>query len=806
MKKIDKTKLTPMLRQYCDEKNNYPDALLLYRLGDFYELFFEDAEIASKELGLVLTKRNEAPMCGIPWHASDMYLTKLIKTGHRVAICEQMETPEEAKKRGGSGATIERKVTRIVTKGTLIEQELLGAKQNNFLLAISNIGSDGNIALAYTDISTGKFVIDKTAIDDLLSYITKIDPAEIICSDILLSNSEILDKLNCYKSIIRAIPNVKYVQNFSTNRLADFFGIKFTACFGKLTKKEIEVATAIVDYVSDAYKTDKIKLSFPEIVNSHDYMKLDNFTRNSLELTKSQSGDKKGTLIYNIDKTKTAQGGRMLARWLMEPLCNIDAINSRLNFVEFFINNTGLLSIISKYFSVFPDVERSLTRTVMGKASPRDLKCVATAIKLAIELDNYLSKYKELKEFRLYFENLNTLEKTLSNALTDEVPLFAKDCNFIRYGFDKELDEYIKLMTNSKDIINNLQEKYIKLTGIPTLKIKCNSVIGYFIDITPNYSSKVPYDFIHRQTLSTSLRYTSQELNDIANKIYSAESNAKRRELVIFDNLVNLVIKEENEIRQLSNNVAFMDVISSFAELAIERHYVKPIITTKKNLDIKNGRHPVVENNLQNSGNAFISNDCVLSNTSCVSILTGPNMGGKSTYLRQNAIIIIMAQIGSFVPADYAEIGVVDKIFSRVGASDDISQGRSTFMVEMIETATILHNATDRSMIILDEIGRGTSTYDGLAIAWAVIEDIISRIKARTIFATHYHELYDIKNTYANVKFLYVKVEEWNGKIVFMHKVNEGFTDKSYGINVAELAGFPKNVIERAKKILEQFV
>lgn len=802
----DKTKLTPMLRQYCDEKENYPDALLLYRLGDFYELFFDDAKIASKELGLVLTKRNDAPMCGIPWHASEMYLTKLIKAGYRVAICEQMETPEEAKKRAGSNATIERKVTRIVTKGTLIEQELLVGKQNNFLLAISDIWSDGIVAVAYADISTGRFIVDEIPISELSSLIAKIEPSEIICNDGLLSNKKVLESLDSHKSIIRAIPNSKFTQELSEERLAKFFGMKFIDSFGNLSKRAVDVASAVIDYVSEVYQSDKVNLRFPKLVNHSEHMYLDHFTRKSLELTTSQSGDKQSTLLHNIDKTKTSQGGRMLARWLMEPLANMDKISKRLDFVEFFVKNADLLSIISTHFTGFPDIERSITRIVMGKASPRDLKCIAVSLRRSLELDKYILKYPELKNLRLSFDDMENLISTLEKALADEVPFFARDGGFIRHGFDEELDDYMNFLENGESVIKELQIKYIKDTGISTLKIKNNSVIGYFIEVSPNFASRVPYNFVHRQSLATSMRYSSAELNDIASKIYSAESNAKRRELAIFEDLVKLIIKEEENIRKLSDNISFIDLCASFAELAIEKHYVRPELTEDKIFEIKNGRHPVVENSLSKSGRNFVANDCEFSQKSFISILTGPNMGGKSTYLRQNAIIVILAQIGSFVPAERAKIGIVDRIFSRVGASDDISSGRSTFMVEMIETATILQNATEKSFVILDEIGRGTSTYDGLAIAWAVVEDIITRIKARTIFATHYHELNGLKNSQPDVKFLSVAVEEWNNQIVFLHKIKEGFTDKSYGINVASLAGFPKNVVNRAQEILKNFI
>lgn len=800
----DKANLTPMMQQYFAEKEKYPDSLLFYRLGDFYELFYEDAKIASKELGLVLTQRAGAPMCGIPWHASEMYLTKLINAGHRVAICEQLETPEEAKQRGGYKATIERKVTRIVTQGTLIEQNLLSEKQNNFLLSLSN-GYNDKIAIAYADVSTGKFIIEEINIENIFSSIIKVNPTEILCHDKLLSQEGILAGLDKYKSIIRIIPSAKFIKESAKARLAKFFGIKFIDSFGNLSDQIIEAASAIVDYISEVYKSDEITLSFPKLLDNSEQMQLDNFTRKSLELTVSQSGDKTSTLLYNIDRTKTSQGGRMLSRWLMAPLTQMDKINTRLNYVELFKDNEQLRTATAESLANFPDIERALARILMRKCGPRDLKCVGIALQKSLELDQHLATIPELQNLRVSFPRIEKIIHTLNSALTDESPIFARDGGFIRSGFDEELDEYVNFLENGENVIKELQMRYIKETGIHNLKIKNNSVIGYFIEVSPNFLNKVPYAFTHRQSLATCMRYTSDELSKIANKLYLADSNAKRRELALFEELVTLVLREKENIKKLSDNISFIDVCSSLANLAIEKRYVRPELTTEKVFEIKNGRHPVVENNLQSEGSNFVANDCELSNSSFISVLTGPNMGGKSTYLRQNAIIIIMAQIGSFVPADSAKIGIVDRIFSRVGAFDDISSGKSTFMVEMIETATILQHATEKSFIILDEIGRGTSTYDGLAIAWAVIEDIITRIKARTIFATHYHELNNIKQSQPDVKFLNVTVEEWNNQIIFLHKIKEGFTDKSYGINVAALAGFPANVVSRAEEILKSF-
>lgn len=803
MSENNTAQLTPMMQQYCSIKEQYKDYLLFYRLGDFYELFYDDALVVSKELGLVLTKRADVPMCGVPWHASESYLTKLVKSGFRIAICEQLETPQEAKKRGGSKATVVRDVTRIITKGTLIEQSMLSERSNNFLLAISNV-SNNTLAIAYTDVSTGKFLIEELNVSDLVSSISKISPSEIICPDDLLSQKEFLDILNNYKSIIRPIPNAKFSEYSVSDRLTKFFGIKFLDVFGNLSKQAFQAITSIVEYVSEVYKSNDIKLDFPKLKKSSDYMYLDSFTRRSLELTISQSGDKKSSLLFNIDKTLTSQGSRMLFRWLMEPLTNISKITKRLDYVEFFINHRDILNKLSEIFLEFPDVERAISRILLNKAGPRDLKCVCVALNASFQVSEILKNFSIFEKMEFSFNELTSLVNELYSALSDNLPTLAREGNFIKKGYDRELDEYIDMLENSGSIIKSLQLKYAKETGIPTLKIKSNSLIGYFIEFSPNFASKVPYNFIHRQSLVSSLRYTSEELINIANKIYSAEANVRQREIVIFDELIEKISKLSRFIKDISNNISFLDVITSFARLAIENNYTRPEICEENILKILKGRHPVVENNLKNKGCNFVENNCEFTLDNTISILTGPNMGGKSTYLRQNAVIIVMAQIGCFVPAEFAKIGIVDRIFSRVGASDDISSGRSTFMVEMIETATILHNATKKSFIILDEIGRGTSTYDGLAIAWAVIEEIATKINSRTIFATHYHELKSLENTLPQINFLTVDVKEWNGDIVFLHKIKPGFADKSYGINVAGLAGFPKNVLERAEDLLKK--
>jgi DNA mismatch repair protein MutS len=792
---------SPMMKQYGAIKREHPDCFLLFRLGDFYELFFEDAVEASKELGLVLTQRQGAPMCGIPWHAHEMYLTKLVKNGHRVAICEQTETPAEAKSRGCKGP-IDRKVVRIVSSGTIIEQSMLQEKNNNFLFAISNRFGD-RLGIAYADVSTGRFYVEEINYSDILSAISKISPSEILCPDSLLSKKEFLECIDPYKSIIIALPSAKFMNQSSSRMLASFFNVSFIDAFGNFSECALEAASEIAEYVSEVYQNLKGGLSVPRLVMHSDYVYFDHFTRRSLEMTTTQSGNKKGSLLSEIDKTATSQGARLLGRWLMQPLVNLEKIEKRLEFVEFFVKRPELLQEIRGILKHFPDIERAISRVLIGKAGPRDLKCVGLALEKSMALERVISSFEHLKSLKLAFEQLMPLLDIINSAIVDEPPVMARDGGFIKKGYDGDLDEYLDLIDSGEYIIQKMQKTYAEETGINTLKIKNNGVIGYFIEISPAYVAKAPYTFIHRQTLGSCIRYTTRELNDIAGKIYTAESSLKRREMEIFENIVHRISCVKDTLRRVSDNISFIDIITSFAHLAIENNYTRPIFTNDKTLFIEDGRHPVVENSLRNNGLKFVPNDCRLFDGSEISILTGPNMGGKSTYLRQNAIITIMAQMGSFVPAKTATIGIIDRIFCRVGASDDISTGKSTFMVEMLETATILLQAGEKSLVILDEIGRGTATYDGLAIARAVVEELADNIKARTLFATHYHELSTLKDHLGNVRFLTVKVEDWNDGIVFLHKIEEGFADRSYGINVAALAGFPEKVISRAQEILK---
>lgn len=795
-------KLTPMEEQYFNVKKQYSDCLVFYRLGDFYELFNEDAVIASKILGLVLTHRQSMQMCGIPWHAHEMYLAKLVKQGYRIAICEQVETPDNAKQRGHKGP-IERKVTRIISSGTVIEDALLNSNCNNWLLAI--VKCIEKVGIAYADVSSGNFLVEEIEPQDVLSCITRINPSEIICLDEFCANKEMLSMLENYKNIIRILPNIKYTKEIATSRLAKFYNVKFIDAFVNYSACIVQATAMVVDYISTVYNSvnpTDISLNVPKLVNVSDYMLMDSFTQKSLELDNTQSGEYKGSLLSCIDTTKTAQGSRMLARWVKSPLVNLEKINIRLDYVEFFTQNNKVLETILDTLETTPDLERSVSRIMMKKCGPRDIKAVQSSLQRFTTINELLSNHTVLNSLAVTNLNISQIVEKLSGAIIDTPPLLTRDGGFIRSGYDELLDEYRDLLDNGETIIKNLQRKYATDTEIPTLKIKNNGILGYFIEITPTYINRVTSDFIHRQTLGSCIRYTTKELSSTANEIYSAEANARQRELFIFETLVEDLASHHELLRKISDRISFIDVITSFARNAQDRHYVRPQFNDDNYINICDGRHPVVENSLRSSGEKFIENDY---DSKCnLTLLTGPNMGGKSTYLRQNALIMIMAQIGSFVPARSAKLAVVDRIFSRVGASDDIASGRSTFMVEMLETATILNQATSKSFVILDEIGRGTSTQDGLAIAWAVAEELALNIKVNTIFATHYHELFGIRETIPTVKFSSVQIHEDGENIVFLHKIAPGFTGRSFGIHVASIAGFPKKVLARANEIMQK--
>ncbi|HEU4659083.1 MAG TPA: DNA mismatch repair protein MutS [Pseudolabrys sp.] len=829
----DDGRVTPAMAQYVEIKAANPDCLLFYRMGDFYEMFFEDAEIASRALGIVLTKRGkymgrDVPLCGVPVVRADEYLHKLIALGHRVAVCEQLEDPAEAKKRG-SKAVVRRDVVRLVTPGTLTEDTLLDARRNNYLLAIartraSSDAADSHFGLAWIDISTGEFHVIETNRASLQSEVARIDPGEIIVSDALYSDADLAP---WFRTLPAVTPLARDVFDSTTaeRRLASFFSVATSEAFGTLTRPELTAAAACVTYVDRTQIGQRPPLSPPSHESSGATMAIDQATRSNLELMRTLGGERKGTLLDAIDRTVTSAGSRLLAQRLSAPLTDPAAIARRLDSVAGFLDNTTTRIDTRARLQAAPDLARALARLSLGRGGPRDLAAIRDGLTAANALAQLL---KSLNEIPAEIRDAATACRTpdpafideLAAALADELPAFKREGGFVRAGYDVALDEARALRDESRRVIAALQARYADETGIRTLKIRHNNVLGYFVEVTAQHADKLmapPLNaaFFHRQTLAGQVRFTTGELGELEAKIASAAERALGLELDAFDRLSAAVLAQAAEIKLCAEALAIVDVSSALAHLAAERNYVRPQIDSSMQFAIEGGRHPVVEQALARDGTPFIANDCDLSPPSCaprqaeedepagrIWLLTGPNMAGKSTFLRQNALIAILAQMGSFVPAKQARIGVVDRLFSRVGAADDIARGRSTFMVEMVETAAILNQAGERSLVILDEIGRGTATFDGLSIAWASIEHLHDVNRCRALFATHFHELTALSARLPRLHNATVRVKEWRGDVVFLHEVVDGAADRSYGIQVAKLAGLPPSVIERAKTVL----
>ncbi len=810
--KLDKSEaVTPMMQQYLAVKKEHSDSLLFYRMGDFYELFFEDAIIAAKELDIALTKRGkhsgeEIPMCGVPHHSYEPYLHKLINSGYRVAVCEQMESPEEAKKRGYK-AVVRREVVRIITPGTLIEESLLDAREANYLACVSEIG--GQIALAWIDISTGEFKVSPTSREALSSDLARLNAKEILLSDKIFLDNELSPSLREYKAAL--MPQVASMFDFvkTENKLKTFFEVQSLEGFGMFSRSEISACGALIEYVAITQKGTLPRLSPPRKFSTSHFMVIDAATRRNLEISRTLSGDKKGSLLNVIDRTITAPGARLLFSYVTTPFAHAKPINEKLDGVEFFFTNNEIRHNLREVLKRVPDMERALSRICLGKGSPRDLTAVRDGLAETLIISEIvgLSGFKLPTVLASYVRDLGShdnLVGKLQRALKAEVGVLARDGGFVADGYHQKLDELRQLRDHSRDKIAELREKYKEETGINTLKIVQNNVLGYFVEVTPNQSGKITDSkFFHRQTLGSAVRYTTEELRQLESDILNAKDQVLKLELMIFDELVRDIIAHANPIALAAQSVAGLDLSSALAEIAVEKKYARPHVDDSSEFKIKGGRHPVVEANLNGDlTEKFIGNDSDLSKSQRLWLLTGPNMAGKSTFLRQNALIAIMAQIGSFVPAEEAYIGTIDKLFSRVGASDDLARGRSTFMVEMVETATILNQATERSLVILDEIGRGTATYDGLSIAWAVVEHVHNKNKCRALFATHYHELTSLTSQLSSLACYTMRVKEWEGNVVFLHEVMRGAADRSYGIHVAKLAGLPKTVISRAGEVL----
>ena len=820
--------MTPMMAQYLQIKKEHQDYLLFYRMGDFYELFLDDAVIASKALDIALTKRGkldsqDIPMCGVPFHAYESYLAKLIRQGYKVAICEQVEDPKEAKKRGAK-SVVKREVIRLVTAGTLTEEPLLDAKKNNFLLTLAKVND--TLGLSWLDISTGDFYLQEVALkakDEgvvLAGILSRLNPVETVISDAYLQNPQIFNVLNDYRDQLSVLPQARFNSENAKKRLETVFKVEAVEAFGNFTRAEITAAGVLLDYVENTQKGKIPLISKPVKVTESQIMEIDGATRRSLELVEALTGDKNSCLLGVIDRTVTGAGGRLLASRVSNPLKDIEGINRRLDSVEFFTRFNRIRQEVRAILKACPDIERAVSRLSLGRGGPRDLANIKTALAVVPQLKNLVMSFNQntdeqiLSEFpdslKTVLNNLgehSNLVSTLEQALAEDLPLLARDGGFIREGFYPPLDEIKLLKNDSHKMIVELQNKYAEATGISNLKIKYNNVIGYFIEVQSKFAPEMleNKDFIHRQSVLNATRFTTVELTELENKIRGAADKALAMELEMFDNLVKDVRLASEDISRTAKAMAELDVSSALAELAVEKNYCRPQIDDSLVFDVKEGRHPVVENAIskENAG-AFVGNNCQLDDAhGRLWLLTGPNMAGKSTFLRQNAIIAIMAQMGSFVPCASAHIGVIDKIFSRVGASDDLARGRSTFMVEMVETASILNQADERSFVILDEIGRGTATFDGLSIAWAVVEHLHELNKCRALFATHYHELTALTSKLPLMTLHCMKIKEFNDEVIFLHEVIDGAADRSYGIHVAKLAGLPRTVVKRAEQVLE---
>ncbi len=754
---------TPVMEQYIEIKAANPDCLLFYRMGDFYELFFEDAEIAARALGIVLTKRGkhlgrDIPMCGVPIHRADEYLNRLIALGHRVAVCEQLEDPAEAKKRGGK-SVVRRDVIRVVTPGTLTEDTLLDAKRNNYLLAIAraraSVGEESRFALAWIDISTGEFRIAECDRSGLGAEIARLEPGEIVVSDALYSDSALAPYLRSLPAVT-PLPRDVFDGATAERRLAAYFGLATTESFGALSRLELTAAAACISYIERTQLGGRPPLSPPVREAPGATLAIDQATRSNLELVRTLAGERRGSLLAAIDRTVTGAGSRLLAQRLAAPLTDPAAIGRRHDAVEFFVTDMAARAEARERLKAAPDLARALARLVVARGGPRDLAAIRDGITAAAELAAGLEKRSDpAAELAQAAQALRRLDPALAGeldaALADELPHLKRDGGFVRAGYSAALDEARALRDESRRVIAALQARYADLTSVRALKIRHNNVLGYFVEVAAQHGERMmaaPLNatFIHRQTLAGQVRFTTTELGELEAKIASAADRALGIELETFERLAAAVTAAAAQIKDAAEALAVLDVAAGLAQLAVERRYVRPQIDSSLDFVVEGGRHPVVEQALSGDGGPFVANDCDLSSPASAAngriyLVTGPNMAGKSTYLRQNALIAILAQMGSFVPARRAKIGAVDRLFSRVGAADDIARGRSTFMVEMVETAAILNQAGERSLVILDEIGRGTATFDGLSIAWATIEHLHETNRCRALFATHFHEL-----------------------------------------------------------------
>ncbi|WP_346323491.1 DNA mismatch repair protein MutS [Emcibacter sp. SYSU 3D8] len=811
-----------MMVQYLEIKGQYPDYLLFYRMGDFYELFFDDAVKAAEALDITLTKRgkhqgDDIPMCGVPVHAADGYLAKLIRKGFRVAVCEQIEDPAEAKKRG-SKSVVKRDVVRLVTAGTLTEETLLDARSHNYLAALGR--AEGALALAWLDISTGDFCTGPTTILDLEADLARLQPGELLVPETLGAAAELHETFDQWHQALTPLAAARFNSLRGEEVLKRQFAVASLDGFGAFSRAEMAAAGALVAYLDDTQKGVLPRMRPPQRVEAHATVAIDAATRRSLELTRNQQGERGGTLLSCIDRTVTGAGARLLAERLSAPLTDPAAINGRLDAVAWFLERPTVAGRLREALRASPDMERALSRLSVGRGGPRDLLAIAQALAQAADIRQLIAQAAETEPLgappivvKSAAEDLGEhaeLVALLAGALIEDPPLIARDGGFVAPGHDARLDELRTLRDKSRQLIAGLQGQYRDHTGVASLKVKHNNVLGYFIEVPQNHGERMlkpPFNevYIHRQTMAGAVRFNTAELAELDSKIGRAADQALACELQIFEDLSSEVTAHWAGVSLAARALAVLDVSAALADLAAARNWCRPEVDGSLAFEIRAGRHPVVEAAVAAQSQAsFVANDCDLGEARRLWLVTGPNMAGKSTFLRQNALIAVLAQMGAYVPAASARLGVVDRLFSRVGASDDLARGRSTFMVEMVETAAILNQATERSLVILDEIGRGTATYDGLSIAWAAVEHLHDVNRSRGLFATHYHELTALAARLGALAPHTMKVKEWQGEVVFLHEVGPGAADRSYGIQVAKLAGLPRSVISRAQAVLEK--
>ena len=820
-------KVTPMMAQFLGIKEGAgEDVILFYRMGDFYEMFFDDAVRAAQALDIALTKRGkhngeDIPMCGVPVHSAETYLQRLIKKGFRVAVCEQTEDPAEAKKRG-SKSVVRREIVRVVTPGTLTEDALLDARGANYILSISR-SLTGDMAMAWADVSDGGFYVCDVHADRLPGELSALSPRELVLPESLYQIPDFLSGLGLPDMALTPLPSAKFDVRASERRLKAAFDVASLDGFGDFSKAEISAAGALIDYLELTQAGNPVRLSPPQRRVSSGFMAIDPATRASLEIDRTQQGRRQGSLLSVIDKTVTGPGARLLCARLARPLLDMSEIQARLDAVEYFTGHIEARDGIRTQLKQVGDLARAVSRIALGRGGPQDMLVIGRGLKAGeaicagfagnpqAELPNNLGF--ALSALSLSDKpELSGLVSDIAKGFMQDVPMLARDGGFVAPGWRADLDELKKLRDDSRRIVAGLQADYAKLADISTLKIKHNNVLGYFIEVTPKYADAMlgkgaDSPFIHRQTLVSGVRFTTTELADLDARISGAADKAAALELAIFEEFASRASALAEDIRAAARGFAVLDVQSALAYWAEGANAVRPAIDESRVFEIEGGRHPAVEAALKKSGDAaFTANDCRLDgagkNAARLTLITGPNMAGKSTFLRQNALMLIMAQAGSFVPARRAHLGIADSLFSRVGASDDLSRGRSTFMIEMIETAAILNQAGPRSFVILDEIGRGTATFDGLSIAWATVEHIHAVNGSRALFATHYHELTDLAEDLDCASNACLRAKEWNGDLIFLHDVKPGAADKSYGVQVARLAGLPPQAIARARDVL----